>query len=156
MTTDSVRRERRVEAGKHAYLARFGKDASVSSYLDHPRLPDMLMEAVESGEPLTAEALAKWLGGPRPGRWSWTMTDPTGQPETPLEQARRYVAEGEARVARQAEVLARAEAESASVQTVNLAWITLETMRRLLTDMREHLQIEEERAGPERKVEDAP
>lgn len=70
MTTATARRERRVEAGKRAYLARFGEDAPVSLYLDHPRLPDMLQEAVERGEKLTAEALAKWLGGPRPGRWS--------------------------------------------------------------------------------------
>jgi hypothetical protein len=26
----------------------------------------MLMEAVEGGKPLTAEAVAKWLGAPRP------------------------------------------------------------------------------------------
>ena len=65
-----ARRKRRLEAAKRAYLERFGEDAPVSSYLDHPRLPDVLMEAVETGEPLTAEALAKWLGGSRPGRWS--------------------------------------------------------------------------------------
>jgi hypothetical protein len=63
-----ARRERRLEAGKSAYLARFGEDAPVSSYhLDHRRLPDLLMEAAEDGEPLTAEALTVGLGSPRPG-----------------------------------------------------------------------------------------
>ena len=43
----------------------------MSSYhLDNPRLPDLLMEAAEGGEPLTAEALAEGLGGPHTGRWS--------------------------------------------------------------------------------------
>jgi hypothetical protein len=69
MTKDKdARRERRLEAAKGAYLARFGEDAPVSSYhLDNPRLPDLLMEAAEDGEPLTAEALAEGLGSPRPG-----------------------------------------------------------------------------------------
>ena len=72
MTKDKdARRERRLEAAKGAYLARFGEDAPVSScYLDNPRLPDLLMEAAEEGKPLTAEALAEGLGGPRLGRWS--------------------------------------------------------------------------------------
>lgn len=74
MTPDrevSRERRRRLEAGKSAYLARFGEDAPVSScYLDNPRLPDLLMEAAEGGEPLTAEALAEGLGGPHTGRWS--------------------------------------------------------------------------------------
>jgi hypothetical protein len=62
-------RRRRLEAGKRAYLARFGEDAPVSSYhLDSPRLPDLLMEAAEVGEPLTAEALEEGLGGPYTGR----------------------------------------------------------------------------------------
>jgi hypothetical protein len=64
-------RRRRLEAGKSAYLARFGEDPPVSSdHLDNPRLPDLLMEAAEDGEPLTAEALAEKLGGPHTGRWS--------------------------------------------------------------------------------------
>ena len=59
-------RERRLKAGKRAYLARFGEDAPMLSYhLDHRRLPDLLMEAAEGGEPLTAEALAKRLDGSR-------------------------------------------------------------------------------------------
>lgn len=65
-----ARRERRVAAGKCAYLNRFGDIPPIELYLDHPRLPDVLMEAVETGKPLTAETLAKWLGSPRPGRWS--------------------------------------------------------------------------------------
>jgi len=61
----SRERRRRLEAGQSAYLARFGEDAPVSPYyLDNPRLPDLLMEAAEGGEPLTAEALAEGLGGP--------------------------------------------------------------------------------------------
>jgi hypothetical protein len=40
------------------------------SHLHNPRLPDLLLEAVEAGEPLTAEAVAEGLGGPRYGRWS--------------------------------------------------------------------------------------
>ncbi len=64
-------RRRRLEAGKRAYLARFGEDAPASSYhLDSPRLPDLLMEAAEVGEPLTTEALAEGLGGPHTGRWN--------------------------------------------------------------------------------------
>ena len=67
----SRERRRRLEAGKSAYLARFGEDAPMLSYyLDNPRLPDLLMEAAEGGEPLTAEALAEGLGGPHTGRWS--------------------------------------------------------------------------------------
>ena len=67
----SRERRRRLEAGKSAYLARFGEDAPVSAYhLDNPRLPDLLMEAAEDGKPLTAEALAEGLGGPGLGRWS--------------------------------------------------------------------------------------
>ena len=66
--TREARRERRLEAGKSAYLARFGEDAPVSScHLDNPRLPDLLLEAAEDGEPLTAEALAEGLGSPHPG-----------------------------------------------------------------------------------------
>ena len=72
MTKDKdARRERRLEAAKGAYLARFGEEAPVASYhLDNPRLPDLLLEAVEAGKPLTAEAVAEGLGGPRHGRWS--------------------------------------------------------------------------------------
>jgi hypothetical protein len=59
------RHDRRLEAARRAYVARFGADAPVSSYLGHPRLADLLMEAVEAGEPLTAEAVAEGLGRPR-------------------------------------------------------------------------------------------
>ena len=69
--TDHARRERRLEAARRAYRERFGEDAPVMpSDLDNPRLPDLLMEAVEAGEPLTAEALSEGLGGPRSGRSS--------------------------------------------------------------------------------------
>ena len=69
--TDHARRERRVEAARRAYRERFGEDAAVtSSHLGNPRLPDLLMEAVEAGEPLTAEAVAEGLGGPRHRGWS--------------------------------------------------------------------------------------
>ena len=68
--TDRVRRERRMEVAKRAYLERFGAEAPVSSYIGHFRLADALMEAVESGEPLTVEALAKSLGGAHFERWS--------------------------------------------------------------------------------------
>jgi hypothetical protein len=65
------RRERRVEAARRAYRERFREDAPViSSHLDNPRLPDLLMEAVEAGEPLTVEAVAEGLGGPRDRGWS--------------------------------------------------------------------------------------
>jgi hypothetical protein len=67
---DAARRERRLEAAKRAYRGRFGADAPVSSYMGHPRLADLLMEAVEGGKPLTAEAVAAWLGAPRLDRWS--------------------------------------------------------------------------------------
>jgi hypothetical protein len=68
---NAARRERRLEAARRAYRERFGTDAPVSLYLGHFRLADALMEAVERGEPLTAEALARWLGsGPRLDRWS--------------------------------------------------------------------------------------
>ena len=67
----SRERRRRLEAGKSAYLARFGEDAPMSScHLDNPRLPDLLMEAAEGGEPLNAGALAEGLGGPLTGRRS--------------------------------------------------------------------------------------
>ena len=58
----SRERRRRLEAGKSAYLARFGEDAPVSSYLDHRRLPDVLFEAVERGERLIDATLADQLG----------------------------------------------------------------------------------------------
>ena len=68
--TDHARRERRLEAAMRAYRERFGEDAPlISSHLGHPRLPDLLMEAVEAGKPLTAGALAEGLG-PDNGRWS--------------------------------------------------------------------------------------
>ena len=68
--TDHARRERRLEVARRTYRERFGEDAPVmSSDLYNPRLPDLLMEAVEAGEPLTAEALAEGLG-PDNGRWS--------------------------------------------------------------------------------------
>jgi hypothetical protein len=60
-----ARHARRLEAARRAYVARFGAEAPVSSYLDHPRLADLLMEAVEVGEPLTAEAVVEGLGEPR-------------------------------------------------------------------------------------------
>jgi hypothetical protein len=66
----AARRERRLEAAKRAYREQFGEDAPAPPDTDHPRCADALMEAVESGRPLTAEALAKWLGDPRYGRWS--------------------------------------------------------------------------------------
>ena len=68
--TDRARRERRIEAAKRAYRERFGADAPVSSYIGHFRLADALMEAVESGKPLTVEALAKALGDAHFERWS--------------------------------------------------------------------------------------
>ena len=68
--TDRARREWRMEAAKRAYRERFGADAPVSSYIGHFRLADALMEAVESGEPLTVEALAKSLGDAHFERWS--------------------------------------------------------------------------------------
>ena len=68
--TDRVRRERRMDVAKRAYLERFGAEAPVSSYIGHFRLADALMEAVESGEPLTVEALAKSLGDAHFERWS--------------------------------------------------------------------------------------
>lgn len=68
--TDHARRERRLEAARRTYRERFGADAPVlPSDLDNPRLPDLLMAAVEAGEPLTAEAVTKGLG-PDNGRWS--------------------------------------------------------------------------------------
>ena len=48
-------------AAKKAYLAHFGEDAPMSSYPDHPRLPDVLLEAVERGELLTEATLAEQL-----------------------------------------------------------------------------------------------
>jgi hypothetical protein len=68
-TSDHARSDRRLEAARHAYVVRFGADAPVSSHLGQPRLADLLMEAVEGGEPLTAEAVAEGLGSPRRG-WS--------------------------------------------------------------------------------------
>ena len=63
-----ARRDRHLEAARRAYRERFAADAPVSSYLGHPRLADLLMEAAEDGKPLTAEALAEGLGGPHSGR----------------------------------------------------------------------------------------
>jgi len=66
-----ARRKRHLETAKDAYLVRFGEAAPVAPYhLDNPRLPDLLMEAAEIGEPLTVETLAEWLGGIDRGRWS--------------------------------------------------------------------------------------
>jgi hypothetical protein len=67
---EHARHKRRLEAARRAYRERFGADAPVSPYLGHPRLADMLMEAVEGGRPLTAEAVTNWLGAPRFGRRS--------------------------------------------------------------------------------------
>ena len=50
---------RRVEAAEATYLARFGEDAPVSPYRAHPRLPDVLLEAVERGEQLTEATVAE-------------------------------------------------------------------------------------------------
>jgi hypothetical protein len=40
-------------------LARFGEDVPVSPYRAHPRLPDVLLEAVERGEQLTEATVAE-------------------------------------------------------------------------------------------------
>lgn len=57
------------------------------------------------------------------------MSEPTGRFEAVLEQARRHVAEAEARVTRQAELLARTEADDDSAMIVDTARKTLETMQ---------------------------
>jgi len=67
---DAARARRRLEAAKRAYRERFEAEAPVLFYMGHPRVADALMDAVESGKPLTVEALAKWVGDPRYGRWS--------------------------------------------------------------------------------------
>jgi hypothetical protein len=67
---NAARARRRLETAEGAYRERFGADAPISSYMGHPRVADALMDAVESGNPLTVEALAKWVGDPRYRRWS--------------------------------------------------------------------------------------
>ena len=68
---DQARHTRRLEAAQRAYRGRFGEDAPVMPFhRDNPRLSDLLMEAVETGKPLTAEALAEGLRSPRHGGWS--------------------------------------------------------------------------------------
>jgi hypothetical protein len=62
MLAEMLKHLRLEEAAQVAYLARFGEDAPVSSYLDHRRLPDVLFDAVESGEQLTEKTLAERLG----------------------------------------------------------------------------------------------
>ena len=67
---NAARARRRLETAERAYRERFGADAPISSYIGHPRVADALMDAVESGKPLTIEALAKWLGDAHSDRWS--------------------------------------------------------------------------------------
>jgi hypothetical protein len=72
---------------------------------------------------------------------------PQEQPETPLELARRHVAEAEADVARQREILRKIDPD----ESPDLAWIlqdVLTTMESKLAQLRDHLQFEERRADP--------
>ena len=66
--------------------------------------------------------------------------------ETPLVTARRRVAEGEARCARQAEILREMIADN-HPHAAEMAKRVLATLEDTLERMREHLRIEEEWAG---------
>ena len=74
------------------------------------------------------------------------MTDLQGQPETPLEMARRHVAESEARCAQQAEVLREMIADN-HPHAAEVAKRLLATLEDTLDLMRERLEIEEARAS---------
>jgi hypothetical protein len=64
-------------------------------------------------------------------------------PETPLEMARRHVAEGETRGARQAELLEQAIANGGSAIILNAALTTLRALEHVLDRTREDLRREE-------------
>jgi hypothetical protein len=66
------------------------------------------------------------------------------QPETGLEMARRHVAEGEARCARQREIIAEMVADNHPNAAV-VARQVLATLETTLTLMRDHLRQGEER-----------
>jgi hypothetical protein len=65
-----TRRARHLETARRAYRERFGTEAPVATYMSHHRLADLLMEAVEGGEPLTAESLARGWASPRTDPWT--------------------------------------------------------------------------------------
>jgi hypothetical protein len=72
---------------------------------------------------------------------------PQAPPETSLELARRHVAEAEADVARQREILRNIDPD----ESPDMAWIlqdVLMTMESKLAQLRDHLQFEEWRADP--------
>jgi hypothetical protein len=66
--------------------------------------------------------------------------------ESPLEQARRHVAEGESRVAAQERLLADLSRDGHDTTT---AVELLATLRQSLAEMREHLTYEEQRGAGE-------
>jgi hypothetical protein len=68
------------------------------------------------------------------------------QPETGLEMARRHVAEGEARCARQREILAEMVADN-HPHTAEVAKQVLTTLETTLALMRDHLRQAEEQHG---------
>jgi hypothetical protein len=68
-------------------------------------------------------------------------------PESPLDMARRHVAEAEMRIARQREILRNTDPD----ESPDIAWIlqdVLTTMESNLARLRDHLQFEEQRANP--------
>ncbi|MDO9713786.1 hypothetical protein [Paracraurococcus lichenis] len=74
------------------------------------------------------------------------MDKPMREAETPLDIARRHVAEGEARCARQAEILWEMIADD-HPQAAELAQQVLATMENTLETLREHLRSEEMQAA---------
>jgi hypothetical protein len=64
--------------------------------------------------------------------------------ERPLDQARRHVAEAEARIARQHEILREMQADN-HPKAAEAAQRVLATMEITLSAMRDHLRFEEER-----------
>jgi hypothetical protein len=67
--------------------------------------------------------------------------------ETPLEMARRHVAQSEARIARQRKILAEMQADNHPT-AADAAQRVLATMETTLAIMRDHLRLEEERSLP--------
>jgi hypothetical protein len=72
---------------------------------------------------------------------------PQAPQETPLDMTRRHVAEAEADVARQREILRNIDPD----ESPDMAWIlqdVLTTMESRLARLRDYLQFEERRADP--------
>src|SRR4051794_36510352 len=80
----------------------------------------------------------------------WEQDMAQEQPETLLEEARRHVAEGEARCFRQTEIL-REMIVNNQPEEARTAQQVLAALEDSLAEVREHLRLEEERVSTQRQ-----